>query len=136
MITYEMLSANQQAEYDKTNKIRKITMFFALILSIVLFLFTFFSSVSDSGFKGAVVTGFFVMHLVCGLIHGLMHFALIFKWVFKKIPFPISLAGALVVYMIGGVIGIYLLIIDFILFIKKKPLVYPFEVQLFTKLYN
>lgn len=135
MITYEMLSANQQAEYDKTNKIRKITMFFALILSVVLFIFTFVASVSDSGFKGAVVTGFFVMHLVCGLIHGLMHSALIFKWVFKKIPFPISLAGALVVYMIGGFIGIYLLIIDFILFIKKKPLVYPFEVQLFTKLY-
>lgn len=43
---------------------------------------------------------------------------------------------ALVVYMIGGVIGIYLLIIDFILFLKKKPLVYPFEIQLFTKLYN
>lgn len=140
-VTYETLPESAQKAYNQTNKIRRVSMFIAVILSVIFLIIDCFDKNKKFGFIDSIM--FSLLSGCC--IHGLIHAEMLLKPLIKKflksllkIYFPpIMLISAI---MLGcGVtfamfIGAPCMIIDLILYLKKKPLVYSFEIGSFLKL--
>lgn len=127
---FEMLMPQVQEEFIKECKNRKI----ALIVSWIIAVFAeiaFFIFSRDKEFAakniGDVIVDYFTA-LMClgGLAVGIYHLGFLFKKVWEKLGILGILVEFFVIYVVwfGGML---LLIVDSVLFILRKPLVYPFE---------
>lgn len=133
MITYEDMPQSAQKSYRLTNTIRKVLMFLGWIISGGFFLCGTFSMIVYQDFSFGEVL--FLTYVTGGLILGLVHCEFLFKSLFKSI-WILFLVG---IFFLGFILtyaifagGAYL-IIDTILFIRKKPLIYSFENKYFLQ---
>ncbi len=128
-MTYEEMSPAMQKAYRSTNIARKVTLFLSIAL-IVIVSIGFLNLAEIRSFKAFITSIPIAAGFGCAvgaLVHGLVHCEFAFKWLFRNLPLLFALAGCLGVYLLGAFVGIPAIIVDLILFIKKKPLVYPFE---------
>ena len=131
-ITYEQMPETAKKAYHKADKFRKVTLFLSLAVT-VLFLILFAQiSEGSQGFFMAVFSG----GMLQGVIHALpltksIYFKLK-KWIVDMIIFaPVLLVVPLFPLAFSMYIGFIFEILDLILFIRKKPLVYGIENSLF-----
>ena len=137
-VTYEMLPESAQKAYRQTDKIRKVSMFIAIGLSVISMIYGLVTSQKIN------IAENFVFSLISGCcIHGLIHAEMMLKELGKKVLKSLFTIVFLPVNLIFFGIGIAVamvfigapcMIIDLILYLKKKPLVYPFETKSFLKL--
>lgn len=129
-INFEDMPVSAQKIYKRANTVRKVTMFISVICSIIFFMFfaPYMERLAD--FFDILLSSF----LVGGVVNGIVHCEFIFKKIFRNE----SLASALLIwpiFLIKFVISFFLVFlvgwictpVDLVLFIMKKPLVYPFE---------
>lgn len=139
-VTYEALPESAQKAYNQRSKIRKVSMFIAIVLSVIIFIVLLASG------KGKNFIDVLATSLVGGCcIHGLIHAEMLWIPLFKKFlksllkiyfpPIPIINAVILCIAMWGSMLaGALCMIADLILYLKKKPLVYSFEIGSFLNL--
>ncbi|MCM1507387.1 MAG: SHOCT domain-containing protein [Ruminococcus flavefaciens] len=139
-LTYEMLPESAQKAYDQTNKIRKGSMFIAIILSVIFLIVDLVSS-KNQGFMNTLFFSF----LGGCCIHGLIHSAVLLKSLFTKflksllkIYFPPLMLISAIMLCVGFTFAMFIgapcMIADLIMYLKKKPLVYSCELGSFLKL--
>lgn len=108
-------------KYNLTNGVRTVTLFLGWMIALLLFIYSL-----GSGQKG-FANIFFAPIFGGGFIHGLFHAEFVFKNAFKKLGIFIGFFISGVIFTIAAYSGFIFIIIDTVLFIKKKPLIYPFE---------
>ena len=108
-------------KYNLTNGVRTVTMIIGWILSVILFIYAL-----GSGQKGAANI-LFAPIFGGGFIHGIFHAEFLFKTAFKKLGLIVGFFVSCLIFMISAYAGFIFLIADTVLFILKKPLIYPFE---------
>lgn len=108
-------------KYNLTNGVRTVTLFLGWIIAAVLFIYSL-----GSGHKG-FANIFFAPLFGGGFIHGLFHAEFVFKNAFKKLGLVIGFFLSGLIFTIAAYSGFIFIIIDTVLFILKKPLIYPFE---------
>lgn len=134
-ITYEQMPETAKKAYRKADKFRKITLFLCLAIT-VLFLILFAKVFEGSALLEGIFSAFLVGSMLQGLVHALpltksIYFKLK-KWIVDMIIFaPVLLVIPLFPLVLFLYIGFVFEILDLILFIRKKPLVYGFENSLF-----
>ena len=117
MIRYEQLPPSAQKDYNNTNKLRVIIMFVGYAITIF---FIIRGVIKGNGVDlGAILFG--------GIIPGIIHL----EFVFKKIARTLGIVGIFVslffIFPAALVTGWVFLIADLILYLLKKPCIYPFE---------
>lgn len=139
-VTYETLPESAQKAYNQTDKIRRVSMFIAIGLSVV-FLIIFGVSGETKNFLDLLASSLFAG----GCIHGLIHSEMLLKPLIKKFLksllkiyfLPLMFINAMILsfgLVFAVLTGAPCMIIDLVLYLKKKPLVYSFEVGSFLKL--
>ena len=140
-ITFESMPASAQ----KTHRARQFSLFASLILGAVIGLILYISSIGSlSGIEfitvlfAALLGGEFIGTWLHGLVHGLNTLKKLAKKFFKAMIFGVP--GIVVgVAVIGFTLAVFcyagcvFAIVDIILLILKKPLVYPFEYKRFSE---
>lgn len=122
-ITYDLLPPSAQKAYNMTSKIRTVTMFIGFASAIIMFILAFGEIFNGKDNLFTVLGGSFMFG---GFLHGIVHM----EFTYKKLARSLGIIGlflCLFVAMIGAYIGFIFMIIDLVLFIKKKPLIYPYE---------
>ena len=117
-------------KYDLTNGVRTVTLFLGWIIALLLFIYSL-----GSGQKGAANI-LFAPLFGGGFIHGLFHAEFVFKNAFKNLGLFIGFFLSGLIFTIAAYSGFIFIIIDTILFILKKPLIYPFEDKHFLTVDN
>ncbi len=139
-VTYETLPESAQKAYNQTNKIRRVSMFIAIILSVIFLIIDGISS-KNKNFMNILTSS--LLGGCC--FHGLIHAEMLLKSLIKKflksllkIYFPPIMLISAVMLCLGLTFAMFIgapcMIIDLILYLKKKPLVYSFEIGSFLKL--
>lgn len=127
----EEMTPELKKAYTQTSLVRKISMFIGFTIAVVVFV-AFSVGYLKEGI-GRFFQEFFNIILYSmvlgGIFHGWLHCEFFVRHVKRKVLFPIRLVPYFLVYIFGWLPGSIFLIIDLILFIKKKPLVYPFEFE-------
>lgn len=134
-ITYEQLPEAAKQAYLKANKARKLTMFLC-IAATILFLIAFLPNVKEMSFFGVIFGAIFAGSMLQGVVHALSITKSIYFKLKKHIISMIILAPVLLVIPLIPLCcfaeaGFVFEIIDIILFIQKKPLIYEIENSLF-----
>lgn len=130
MVKYEDMPQSAQKAYKLTNNIRKILMFIGWIAFAGWFIFGFSSMIINHDITFGELL--FMCYFYSGFVPGLVHCEYAFKGVFRKF----SIFGIFFlpwVFIFAVFAGGAYLIADTILFIMKKPLVYPFEHKHFLR---
>lgn len=127
MIKYEQLPPSAQKAYNFTSKVRTVTMFIGLAAGLIMFILSF--NVMFNG-KDNFFTVFGGSLMFGGFLHGVVHMEFALKKLWRSLGI-IAIIPCLFVIMIGAYIGFILMIVDLILFIMKKPRIYPFEHKYF-----
>ncbi len=126
-IPYEAFPEEAKMIYDKSNKRRKVWLIISWVLIIILCFCNLGkdSSPNLSAFQTAIVS-IMIAFLVGSIPLGIAHTGFIFKrcisrfWILGFFPWYLAAAALLLFYPI-------FVIIDTILFILRKPAIYPFE---------
>lgn len=126
----QKLPKSIRKKYKLTNGVRTVTLFIGWILSAVLFVYAITSG--EKGFSNIVFAPLFGG----GFIHGIFHAEFLFKKAFKKLGLVIGLAAFGLIFTVSAYTGFIFLIIDTVLFIRKAPLIYPFEDKKFRVVEN
>lgn len=133
MIRFDEMPSSAQKAYKVTNTVRKA----ALFIGWAIFVLAFILSIKNSeGIKSTLMAAFVSAGIFPGMIHG--------EFAYKKaittlknylgpLGFFIGLGIACFLFTIFYVFGFIFPIIDTILFILKKPLIYPFENRCFLE---
>lgn len=131
---YNSLAPYQKEMYDKCNKGNKGALFVAWGIAAVLFVVLFIKGITIGDPLGGVGAGLGIGILIGGLFPGIAHLG----FLFKKIGFH----GAILLWIVLGIFilmiyaillmviwyaGAIFFIIDTILFLMKKPLIYRWE---------
>ncbi len=125
MIKIEEMPKSAQKAYKTTNAVRIVTMFLSLIAIVLFFIYNH----GDFGMVDMIVGS---LTLGCAL-HGLIHFEFIFKRFWSgiiAIGIFLLLAFCLL-FTLACCAGWIFTFVDLVLFILKKPLIYPFEIKYF-----
>lgn len=133
MINIKEMPVSAQKAYEKRNKIRKVFLF----IGWGLFVIALISDLVRTGdFMGSLLSAFGSG----GMLLGIVHFEFYFKKMWKNgigiallLGIFALLAAALLVF-VAALVGWIYLIADTVLFIMKKPLVYPFEHKYFLEM--
>ena len=127
----EEMTPELKKAYTQTNLVRKISMFIGLaIVAIMLFVYTGITfRNSDLNFIEKILTILVETMVTGGIFHGWLHCEFLVRHIKREVMFPFRLIPYFLVYIFGWLPGSIFLIIDLILFIKKKTLVYPFEFE-------
>ena len=132
MITFDELPQSAQKAYKTTNIVRTVTMFIGWAASILI---TILLSNEDTGFVSKIIGGF----MLGAAIHGIVHSEFLLKNIMKAlkkysiIGLFIGLGLCCMLICLFSYIGGIFLVVDTVLFILKKPLIYPFENKSFLK---
>ena len=121
---YEDMPQSAQKSYKLTNTIRKIAMFIGWVAFVGWFVAGLISMIVNKDITFGELL--FLCYLYPGILMGLVHSEFGFKGAFQKFSvFGIFALPFIFIYAIFAG-GIYL-IVDTILFLLKKPLIYAFE---------
>lgn len=126
----ENLPKSIRRKYKLTNGVRTVTMFIGWILTVALFIYVLKSG--EQGLQNILFAPIFGG----GFIHGIFHAEFLFKKAFKKLGIIIGFFVSGVIFIISAYAGLIFLIVDTVLFIIKKPLIYPFEDKYFLTIEN
>ena len=126
----ENLPKSIRRKYKLTNGVRTVTMFIGWILTVALFIYVLKSG--EQGLQNILFAPIFGG----GFIHGIFHAEFLFKKAFKKLGVIIGFFVSGVIFIISAYAGFIFLIVDTVLFIIKKPLIYPFEDKYFLTIEN
>lgn len=107
--------------YNLTNGVRTATMMLGWVLTVVLFIYAL--KTGPMTFSNIVFAPIFG----AGFIHGAFHAEFLYKKAFNKLGLIIGFFASMLIFMIAAYAGFIFLITDTVLFILKKPLIYPFE---------
>lgn len=107
--------------YNLTNGVRTATMMLGWVLTVMLFIYALKSG--QKGFSNIVFAPVFG----AGFIHGAFHAEFLYKKMFKTLGLIIGFFASVFIFMIAAYAGFIFLIVDTVLFVLKKPLIYPFE---------
>lgn len=144
-ITFESMPASAQRAYRNTDRVRKISLFASLVIGALIGLIMYISSIGDlSGIEfitvlfAALLGGEFIGCWIHGLVHGLNTLKKLAKKFFKAMIFGVPgivvgvavIGFALIIFCYAGCV---FAVADLILYILKKPLVYPFEHKKFLE---
>lgn len=131
---YNSLAPYQKEMYDKCNRGNKGALFAAWGIAAILFVVLFIKGISIGDPLGGIGTGLAIGILMGGLLPGIAHLGFLFKkiglgntillWILLGIFILMLYAIILMVIWYAGAV---LFIIDTILFIMKKPLIYRWE---------
>lgn len=131
---YNSLSSFQKEVYDKCNRGNKGALFAAWGIAAILFVILFIKGISIGDPLGGIGVGLAIGVLVGGLLPGIAHLGFLFKkiglgntillWILLGIFILMLYAIILMVIWYAGSICF---IVDTILFIMKKPLIYRWE---------
>lgn len=134
----ELWPESAQKAYKITNIVRKVSMFIAWGLFIILFVVMTVATMKDLFSYGfsvwieSMVGGFFLCMIVPFMIHTFVHSEFLFKNMAKSMGI-IGIILALFAVEFRCFVGAYWGIKDLYLFIKKKPLVYEKEYDYFLE---
>lgn len=121
MIKYEQMPPSAQKSYNVTNKVRVVSMFIGIAITLICIIRHF-------------VTGDNESILFCFMLGGIIHYFIHSEFLLKKLMNSLGIIGILA-FLIISVFGMYtgwiFMIVDFILFLMKKPCIYPFENESF-----
>lgn len=126
MISFEEMPPSAQKAYKVTNVVRKGAMFIGWVVFVLLYIFL----IVDHNENNGITDWLFGPLLGAGMLSGIIHGEFLYKKVFRTftvILFLIALSISAFFAMIFGYIGFIFLIVDTILFFKKKPLIYKYE---------
>ncbi len=130
MITFNELPKSAQKAYKVSNILRKVTMFLSIIIAVVcMFGFSKSDGIFNSIFAGLALGG---------VIHGIVHYEFILKAIMRK-TIQVGVIGLLfglficylLICLTVPFLGFIFVVVDIVLLILKKPLVYPFENKFF-----
>ncbi|MBD5159846.1 MAG: hypothetical protein HDT23_06365 [Ruminococcus sp.] len=133
--SYEELSDRAKEAYQKRNKVRRTSMFIAIGLIVICMIISLISGDPfQESLLGSVLLG-------C-LIHGFIHTEFLLKDRIKKffksmitiVFFPFNAIMLSLALVVAFFVGFPCLIIDLILYLTKKPLVYSFENESLAKI--
>lgn len=124
------LPVSIRRKYSLTNGVRTVTLFIGWLLSAVLFIYAL-----TTGEQGAANI-LFAPLFGGGFIHGIFHAEFLYKKAFKGLGLIVGFFVSVFIFMLAAYSGFIFLIIDTILFIKKKPLIYSFEDKHFLTVEN
>ena len=130
MLSYDELPQSAQKAYKTTNILRTVTMFIGWAASILIAIL--FRN-EDTSFVSKIIGGF----MLGAAIHGIVHSEFLLKGVmnalkkFSIIGLFIGLGICCMLICLLCYAGGIFLIVDTVLFILKKPLIYPFENKCF-----
>lgn len=134
MIKIEEMPVSAQKAYKVTNIVRKAAMFIGWCLFVILYIVVF------TGNYHKPVDFLFAPLWGAGFIAGMIHGEFAYKKVVNTLRKHLSLIGLLIGIFISlfllwifSCIGFIFLIADTVLFVMKKPLVYPFEHKCFLE---
>lgn len=119
--TVNSLPKSIRRSYNLTNGVRTVTMFIGWILSVIIFIYAV--THGEKGFSNIVFAPVFGG----GFIHGVVHAEFLFKKAFKVLGIIIGFFASCLIFLVSAYAGFIFLIVDTMLFILKKPLIYPFE---------
>lgn len=131
MLKFEELPPSAQAAFKRRNILRRASLFAAWIIFAVLF--TVF--IMADGIKNIFMDAYGAM-IFGAILVGTVHGEFIFRKTIHYFPFYVAFVLILIELMCLAVIGFFLIILDTVLVIMKKPLVYPFENTLFLESAN
>ncbi len=138
-LTYESLPPSAQKSYNFNANLRKLLMFLGWGVAVLLELLSIIDLIRGEGDIQMLLYGSILIGgLLLAAAHS-VHFVInTFKTCMRIIPlFPadlvISFIAASFVWIAFCMASGVLLIIDTILFICKKPLIYPFEMKYFLQ---
>ena len=124
-----------QKAYNRTNMLRKISLFVSLgsiIVFFAIFFGFFMSSSKNHPVFESILVSMVVAFMCASILHSLIHGEFAYRYVFKKFSLIVALViSMLVIYPLVAFCGFPLMVIDLVLFIKKKPLVFRFEHKYF-----
>ena len=121
---FENMPPSAQKAYKTTNNIRKVALFVSAALGVLYIILMAMTLKTDFG--GVLV----VFCAGLAFVQGNIHCEFVYKGCFKKL-FIFGFFPAGIVFMFASLLGWIFWIIDLILFILKKPLIYPFENKYF-----
>jgi hypothetical protein len=130
MITFNELPKSAQKAYKVSNILRKVTMFLSIIIAVVcMFGFSKSDGIFNSIFAGLALGG---------VIRGIVHYEFILKAIMRK-TIQVGVIGLLfglficylLICLTVPFLGFIFVVVDLVLFILKKPLVYQFENKFF-----
>lgn len=116
--------------YKITNGVRTAALFIAWLIAVILLVFSVVNG--DVSLNGLVFGPICIGGLVTGLVHG----GFAYKKAFANFGIVIGLVLSAFAYIGFSLAGGIFLVVDTILFIQKKPLIYGFEDKNFISLEN
>lgn len=142
MITYENLPPSAQKSYRLLNNVRKVTLFLSWIGVPALIILALVVSIKDGRFPEKFTEDFILSFFLGTALQGLFHSFYIVKAVLEKLRTPIVILSIftliLYLFIVIGIpfftamfAGLIFTIIDTIRLLKKKPLVYNWEMRFF-----
>ncbi len=142
MITYENLPPSAQKSYRLLNNVRKVTLFLSWIGVPALIILGLIVSIKEGSFPEKFTEDFILSFFLGSALQGLAHSIYIVKAVLEKTRTLLVILGifAIIPYLIivigipfftAAYAGLIFTIIDTILLLKKKPLVYKWEHRFF-----
>lgn len=138
-LTYESLPPSAQKSYNFHANIRKLLMFLGWGVAALLEVMSIIDLIRGEGDIQMLLFGSIMFGgIPLGIAHSVHYLVNTFKTCMRIIPlFPadlvISFLVTAMVYIAFGVAGGALLVVDTIMFICKKPLIYPFEMKHFLQ---
>ena len=138
-LTYESLPPSAQKSYKFHANIRKLLMFLGWGVAALLEVLSIIDLIRGEGDIQMLLFGSIMFGgIPLGIAHSVHYLVNTFKTCMRIIPlFPadlvISFLVTAMVYIAFGMAGGVLLVVDTIMFIRKKPLIYPFEMKHFLQ---
>ncbi len=131
---YNSLAPYQRETYDKWNKANKMGLFVAWGITAASIVIFFIVGITQADPIGGIGVGFGIGVMIGGLIPGFSHLGFLFKKIkLTSAILLIILIGVFIVMLYGIIFlvvwlgGMLCLLVDSVLFIIKKPLIYPWE---------
>ncbi len=131
---YNSLAPYQRETYDKWNKANRMGLFVAWGITAAMIVVFFIVGITQADPLGGIGVGFGIGVMIGGLIPGFAHLGFLFKKIkLTNAILLIILIGVFIVMLYAIIFtivwlgGMLCLLVDSVLFILKKPLIYPWE---------
>lgn len=131
---YNLLAPYQREMYDKRNRVNKSVLFVGWGITAIFFVIFFIKGISTGEPLEGISVGMALGAIIAGLLSGIAHLGFIFKKIGFGNTILLWIALGIFILMLYAFIlmviwyaGIVCFVVDTILFIMKKPLIYRWE---------
>ncbi|MBR4084247.1 MAG: SHOCT domain-containing protein [Lachnospiraceae bacterium] len=133
MISYNDMPPSAQRSYRITNTTRKIVMFIGWIIVLLVLISLFAVKVLKTADINMLSVAFLAL-IFFFVIHALfIHLEFVYKTIYSKLWWIGIIILIPFVWTVAGLFSWVFLLVDTILFLLKKPLIYPFENKYFIR---